>query len=485
MPPNRQGADLVFNVEKPDKWQDPPEEVKARFYDISKNNPQLMETVIRLTKDEQAEWIDLLVRATFEIANKDWRNYDEVYEASILKCKETRVLHAKVWSEWGGARDVRAKLAEMYELSKAGGYLYVLPAPSLVATVVVKVLRNLQTRNNDDEASIRLDNLFQFDYLGFAIENYKPGSKYTATDVQYEIDPTARQPKPKTENQARKDRHEKKMQAKKRLLQKWAEQEQLDEEAMDEEAMDEEAKNQANVARRSSQRYDSRTGESVRTQSRPSSADDNIPDDSQMPTDNQPIYPPRKTVEVSIKRDEALAAVGNLIEGVSAAYISGREALKEALSEQLQQALTEQMAIVLPKEQKTQLAFWALIEQHNEISQWIRAAREDKTEHTWTEEVASQEDWMAALEETNQELMRSNRELMQKNKELKKRNQGLKKSRNEFAELVKESIQRNQVVENSVKGIVALTPIMKRKLDEAFSPKPSQSQVKREEDERA
>ncbi|KAM0523806.1 hypothetical protein ACHAPE_001058 [Trichoderma viride] len=203
-----------------------------------------------------------------------------------------------------------------------------------------------------------------------------------------------------------------------------------------------------------------------------------------MPTDNQPIYPSRKTVEVSIKRDEALAAVGNLIEWVSTAYINGREALKGALSEQLQQELTEQMVIVLPKEQKTRLAFWAVIEQHNEISQWIRAAKQDKTEHTWTEEVVNQEDRMAALEEANQELMQSNKELIQKNKELRKRNQDLKKSRDEFAELVKESIQRNEVVEKSAKGMAALTPTMKRKLDEAFPPKPSQSQMKSEEEER-
>ncbi|KAM0523807.1 hypothetical protein ACHAPE_001059 [Trichoderma viride] len=268
-PPNRQGVDLVVNVEKPDKWQDPPEEVKARFYKISKNNPRYRWRAVTLTEDERDEWIDLLVQATFEMANKDWRQYGKVYEASVLKCKETRVLDGKVWSEWGGSRDVKAKLVEMYELSETDGYLYVLPAPSLVATVAVKILRNLQTRNNDDDASIRLDNLFQFDYLGFAIENYKPGAKYTATDVEYEIDPTARQPKLKIENQARKDCHEKKMQAKERLLQ-WAEQEQLDEEA----------NNQSDVAGQSPQIDDSQTGEPVRTHSRPSSADDNRPDET-------------------------------------------------------------------------------------------------------------------------------------------------------------------------------------------------------------
>ncbi|KAM0454378.1 hypothetical protein ACHAPV_008458 [Trichoderma viride] len=168
---SRQKVDLIEDVEAPDEWQDPSEEIKARFHEISKNNRRVKDTIRALTQEQRDEWVELLVQAVFEIANKDWRQYDDVYEASIVKCFRTRVLDAHQWSEWGGHRDVRAKLSEMYRFSEVDGYIHVLPAPTLVAIVAVKVLRNIQTKNNDDEANILLDNLFQFDYLGFAIEN--------------------------------------------------------------------------------------------------------------------------------------------------------------------------------------------------------------------------------------------------------------------------------------------------------------------------
>lgn len=69
-------------------------------------------------------------------------------------------------------------------VSRLDGFLYVLPAPGFFTTVVAKNIRNVQTKHTDDGA-IGLSNLHQFNYLGFAMTNYKSGYKYIATDVEY------------------------------------------------------------------------------------------------------------------------------------------------------------------------------------------------------------------------------------------------------------------------------------------------------------
>ncbi|KAL7965960.1 hypothetical protein HDV63DRAFT_407974 [Trichoderma sp. SZMC 28014] len=358
----------LARVEEPDGWQDPSEEIKLRFYDISKNNPEIQQTISSLTKDQRDEWTALLVQATFEIAGRDWRDHDEVYHACIAKCNRTRVLDAYQWSEWGGQNDARRKLSEMYRFSRQDRYIHVLPASTLVAIVVLKVLRNVQTRYNDDQATIMLRNLRQFDYLGFAIDNYKPGIKFIATDVPWGADPDLR-------------------------------------------------------------------------------------------TDIQPICPPRQTVQVSIKRDEALAAVGELIRQVSVVYNEGYEAMEEdgykVLAEQLLQALTEQMVMVLPEDDKKQLWLWSMIERHDEICQWTRGAKEDKTEHTWEEEVVGQEDGaMADHGETERDLLKkvlqSQNELLQNQKQLVQNQKELLQNQNNLAQDQKELLQKFQALDKSV-----------------------------------
>lgn len=504
VPSNRKGVDHVGNVKQPDEWQGPSKETKTRFYDISKNNPQFKETVAALTEDQRDEWIDLLVQAVFEIANKDWRKYTAVYEASVIKCFETRVLDAGVWSEWGGQRDVRAKLSEMHAFSRLDGYLHVLPAPTLAAIVAVKVLRDIQTKDNDDEATVFLENLFQFDYLGFAIDNYKPKVKFIATDVAWKVDPDVKEPQPMKDQPAQNVKDNMAFQEAKRKVKERARREQgkaqlekpksktaepakrtsqakpqarqvtpkpnskTDEPAKraSQPKPQAQARPQGNATRQSNPKNDSQTRDPVKNLSKLPSADANRPDNSRMPTGTQPIFPPHKTVEVRIRRDEALATVGKLMKQVIGNRNDSEESPDyeelEALNEQLRQAVTKQIVIVLPQGEKDQLFTWATCYKHNEIRQWVRAAKEDKTEHTWTEEVVNQDDRMAALEETNKELLQ--------------RVNGLEKPLSVILELVKSQheslkkvIQKTTDIERSVKTMALFMTIgKKRSHDDAF-----------------
>lgn len=66
-----------------------------------------------------------------------------------------------------------------------------LPAPLLIASLIMTDLRGIRNLKNDD-VEIRLLNLHQMNYLGMAIDSYKPNLSYIPTDVPYEWNERAR-----------------------------------------------------------------------------------------------------------------------------------------------------------------------------------------------------------------------------------------------------------------------------------------------------
>lgn len=221
-----------------------------------------------------------------------------------------------------------------------------------------------------------------------------------------------------------------------------------------------EATNQAKCYQTTNSKNDSQT------LSKMSSADANRPDNSQIPTGTQTIFPPHKAVEVRIERDEALATVGKLMKQVIGNRNDSEESPDyeelEALNERLRQAVTKQIVIVLPQGEKDQLFTWATCYKHNEIRQWVRAAKEDKTEHTWTEEVVNQDDRIAALEEAN-------KELLQRVKVLEKPLSVILELVKSQHESLKKVIQKTTDIERSVKTMVSFMTIgKKRSHDDAF-----------------
>ncbi|KAL7893013.1 hypothetical protein HDV64DRAFT_283708 [Trichoderma sp. TUCIM 5745] len=168
-------------------------------------------------------------------------------------------------------------------------------------------------------------------------------------------------------------------------------------------------------------------------------------------------------VELSITREEALDTYGTLITDVlgDLIYVDPEPAEEpsteeyEDLSEQLRQTLTKPIIMVLPKSEKTHLLTWARSRGHEEIIQWIRAAKEDKEEHTWT---AYEYTTKAALEQKNNDLERSNIALERMNK-------SLKKQRDELAGLVKKFLKHHKGARKTFKRMNALAPTMKESLE--------------------
>lgn len=136
-------------------------------------------------------------------------------------------------------------LSHKFNNSETVSILYVLSAPSLLATVIVKYLRRIQTKGNDDGA-IRLKNLHQFDYLALAIDNGQTGFKYIATDVPYIPDPRAPKPKPTQRQQGILDREKAELTQLKEKLQERARMERIQREAAQEQSyMDRQDKDMA------------------------------------------------------------------------------------------------------------------------------------------------------------------------------------------------------------------------------------------------
>ncbi|KAM6476606.1 hypothetical protein HDV62DRAFT_402723 [Trichoderma sp. SZMC 28011] len=91
--------------------------------------------------------------------------------------------------------------------------------------------------------------------------------------------------------------------------------------------------------------------------------------------------PPSVLVQetVNITREDALAAVGSLIDTMRAF-----RRIKD-LSPQLKETLTEPMVIVLPPDMKMWLNVWAAFFGFDDIKRWLEEATEDKKQHSWIE----------------------------------------------------------------------------------------------------
>ncbi|KKO99554.1 hypothetical protein THAR02_08339 [Trichoderma harzianum] len=89
--------------------------------------------------------------------------------------------------------------------------------------------------------------------------------------------------------------------------------------------------------------------------------------------------PPSVLVQetVTITRDDALAAVGSLIDTMHE-FRRIRD-----LSPQLKETLTEPMVIVLPPDKKMWLAQWAAVLGFDDVERWVERAAEDKQQHSW------------------------------------------------------------------------------------------------------
>jgi hypothetical protein len=150
--------------------------------------------VKNLSEAERNVWHKKILIDVFKMANVRKSDHARAFNDTVKKFARSRVLDATNWSEWGGYRAARDKLREMYMLAMDQEKLIILPAPILIAIVVLRQYRGVQTTGKDD-ASVIFKNLHQMSFVSFAIENYTRGIKFTTTDIQWHLDPTALRPK--------------------------------------------------------------------------------------------------------------------------------------------------------------------------------------------------------------------------------------------------------------------------------------------------
>ncbi|KAK4082328.1 uncharacterized protein Triagg1_2140 [Trichoderma aggressivum f. europaeum] len=103
-----------------------------------------------LSEIEQHEYCRQLVKGAFRLLRLRPEDYLDCFEACIRKCMISHALEAQRWSRWGGYHVFVLKMRDIAYLSELHGKYHILPATSVVASIVVKQLRKLNIGGLDE-----------------------------------------------------------------------------------------------------------------------------------------------------------------------------------------------------------------------------------------------------------------------------------------------------------------------------------------------
>ncbi|KAL7957960.1 hypothetical protein V8C34DRAFT_284378 [Trichoderma compactum] len=103
-----------------------------------------------LSEIEQHQHCRQLVQGAFQLLRLRPEDYLDCFEACIRKCLVSHALEALRWSRWGGYHDVVLKMRDIAYLSELHGKYHILPATTVVASIVVKQLRKLNMGGLDE-----------------------------------------------------------------------------------------------------------------------------------------------------------------------------------------------------------------------------------------------------------------------------------------------------------------------------------------------
>ncbi|KAL6693787.1 hypothetical protein J3F84DRAFT_401002 [Trichoderma pleuroticola] len=134
-----------------------------------------------LSEVEQREYCRQLVQGAFQLLHLRPKDYPDCFEACIRKCLISHALQAPAWSRWGGYRDVILKIRDMAYLSELHGKYHILPATSVVASIVVKGLRKVKT-GGVDEITFLMMRYKVFEFAHASVKHFNGrGNKITRT----------------------------------------------------------------------------------------------------------------------------------------------------------------------------------------------------------------------------------------------------------------------------------------------------------------
>lgn len=134
-----------------------------------------------LSEIEQREYCRQLVQGVFRLLHLRPQDYPECFEACICRCLVSHALEAQRWSRWGGYCDVVLKIRDIAYLSELHGRYHILPATSVVASIVVKRLRKLNT-GGVDEITCLMKKYKVFEFAHASVKHYtERGNKIIRT----------------------------------------------------------------------------------------------------------------------------------------------------------------------------------------------------------------------------------------------------------------------------------------------------------------
>ncbi|KAL7907768.1 hypothetical protein GGI35DRAFT_486778 [Trichoderma velutinum] len=134
-----------------------------------------------LSEVEQRQYCRQLVEGAFQLLRLRPEDYPDCFEACIRKCLTSRALEAQNWSKWGGYRDLCLKIRDIVYFSELHGKYHILPATTIVGSIVVKRLRKVDT-SGLDEISCLMMRYKVFEFAHASVKHYNErGNKITRT----------------------------------------------------------------------------------------------------------------------------------------------------------------------------------------------------------------------------------------------------------------------------------------------------------------
>ncbi|UKZ58205.1 hypothetical protein TrVGV298_012072 [Trichoderma virens] len=129
---------------------------------------------MNLNSDEEQKYCQTLVDGAFQLLRLQPADYPDCFKACVSKCIDTRALKAHKWSYWGGYKDVYVKIKGIVDASEQQGKYHILPATSVVASIVVKCLRMIDT-DGTDALTQQMIKYKVFEFAHASVKYFKEG----------------------------------------------------------------------------------------------------------------------------------------------------------------------------------------------------------------------------------------------------------------------------------------------------------------------
>ncbi|KKP00908.1 hypothetical protein THAR02_06986 [Trichoderma harzianum] len=177
-------SDSIVEISDPQiAWDETElERIQAEFKALQKGYKGVDAIDTRnLSEIEQREYCRQLVQGAFRLLHLRPQDYPECFEACICRCLASHALEAQRWSRWGGYNDVISKIRDIAYLSELHGRYHILPATSVVASIVVKRLRKVNT-GGVDEITCLMMRYKVFEFAHASVKHYtERGNKIIRT----------------------------------------------------------------------------------------------------------------------------------------------------------------------------------------------------------------------------------------------------------------------------------------------------------------